>query len=673
MAREIINVGATANDGQGDPIRTAFIKTNNNFGELYSKVQLVPPVALTGSVGDTAGMTAYDQEYYYYCFANYNGVSTIWRQVPNALQANVVAVSATGNVVSNGNITASYFIGDGSQLTGVIAGAGEELINGNTNITTATNGNANITIGGVSNIAVFTTTGVNITGGITSNSVSVTGNINSGNIRTTGLITATGTVTAGNVATSGTVSATGTATVGNVATSGTVSATGTATVGNVNTGGEISATGNIYTAASISATGNVQGNFIIGDGGYLSNVTVTSNVAVSQIANGTSILSVNGSAGNILVNVNGVSNVAQFVPYGMEVAGNVNSANIYLTGRFVSAGNVTGANLLATSDVIATGNVKGTHVNSDLTMSAIGNVQAGNLRTAGVMSASGNITGNFFIGNGSQLTGVVSTYGNSNVGLYLASYSGNITADTISATGNVTGGNVLTAGAVSTTGNVFANIISATGNVNAANIYLSGQQVAVANITGGNLNATTDISASGNVKAGGVTSYSFISATGNATVGNISATNYTGNTVSVTGNVIGSYFVGTATSAQYADVAENYTADNNYEPGTVLEFGGSAEVTLATDETPRVAGVVSTWPAHLMNSMLTSEHIVALALLGRVPCKVQGPVAKGDMLVSAGGGYARAEQNPVMGTVIGKALEALPGDRGVIEVVVGRL
>ena len=67
MAREIINVGAAPNDGQGDPIRTAFIKTNNNFGELYSRVQVEPPVALTGSVGDTAGMTAYDEEYYYYC------------------------------------------------------------------------------------------------------------------------------------------------------------------------------------------------------------------------------------------------------------------------------------------------------------------------------------------------------------------------------------------------------------------------------------------------------------------------------------------------------------------------------------------------------------------------------------------------------------------------------
>jgi len=701
MAREIIQVGATANDGQGDPIRTAFIKTNNNFGELYSKIQLVPPVALTGSVGDTAGMTAYDQEYYYYCFANYNGSSVIWRQVPNALQANVVAISATGNVISNGNIAASYFIGDGSQLTNVVAGAGVELINGNTNITTATDGNANITINGVSNVAVFTTTGVDITGAITGNSISVTGNTSSGNVSATGRISATGTVTGGNIATGGTVSATG-----NI-TGSTVNTAGTGTFGNVNTGGVISATGNITTGGNISATGNVTGNYIIGDGGFLSNVTVTSNVSVSQIANGTSVLSIDGTGGNILATVGGVANVAQFVSYGLEVTGNVNSANIYLTGRFVSVGNVTGANLLATNNVVATGNVRGTHVKSDLTMSAVGNIQAGNVQTAGAVSATGNVVGNYFIGNGSQLTDVTSSYGNSNVGLYLASYTGNITANIFSASGNVTGGNLLTAGVVSTTGNVFGTIVSATGNVNAANIYLSGQQVAAGNITAGNLNATVDMSASGNVKAGGVTSYSFVSATGtatvgnvvtagtvsatgtatvgnvvttgtvsatgNATVGNISATNHTGTTVSVTGNVIGSYFLGTATSAQYADIAENYTSDNNYEPGTVLEFGGSAEVTLATDETPRVAGVVSTLPAHLMNSMLNSEYTVAVALLGRVPCKVQGPIAKGDMLISAGGGYARAKQNPIMGTVIGKALEAWPGNHGVIEVVVGRL
>jgi hypothetical protein len=74
-----------------------------------------------------------------------------------------------------------------------------------------------------------------------------------------------------------------------------------------------------------------------------------------------------------------------------------------------------------------------------------------------------------------------------------------------------------------------------------------------------------------------------------------------------------------------------------------------------------------------MNSGLTGNHVVSLALTGRVPCQVQGTVSPGDMMVSAGNGRARAEKTPAMGTVIGKALEAFNGDLGMIEVVVGRL
>lgn len=666
MAREIIQVGATANDGQGDPIRTAFIKTNSNFGELYSKVQLVPPVALTGSVGDTAGMTAYDQEYYYYCFANYNGSSVIWRQVPNALQANVVAISATGNVISNGNIAASYFIGDGSQLTNVTAGAGVELINGNTNITTATNGNANITINGVSNVAVFTTTGVDITGAITGNSISVTGNTNSGNIRTIGLITATGTVTGGNIATGGTVSATG-----NI-TGGTVNTAGTGTFGNVNTGGTISATGNITTGGNISATGNVTGNFIIGDGGFLSNVTVTSNVSVSQIANGTSILAVASTGGNILVTVGGVSNVAQFVSYGLEVPGNVNSANIYLTGRFVSAGNVTGANLLATNNVVATGNVKGTHVNSDLTMSAVGNIQGGNVLTGGLISATGNVAGNYFIGNGSQLTDITGSYGNSNVGVYLASYSGNITANIISATGNVTGNYFIGNGSLLT--GLPPTGLSWTTTANVAPTSPKPGDFWYNSYNGVKYQYTNDGVGNVWIDQSSPTSFATLTVSGTATTGNL----LTGGVVSAVGNVIGTYFIGTATQALYADLAENYVADADYIPGTVVEFGGEFEITVSTaSHSTRVAGVISTNPGYLMNSAQAGTSVLAVALTGRVPCQVIGIIHKGDRLVSSNiSGVAQAMSTDLYepGCIIGKALEDYNSTRpGVIEVAVGRI
>mgnify|MGYP000447802252 CR=1 FL=1 len=132
-------------------------------------------------------------------------------------------------------------------------------------------------------------------------------------------------------------------------------------------------------------------------------------------------------------------------------------------------------------------------------------------------------------------------------------------------------------------------------------------------------------------------------------------------------------FSGVSTTAKYADLAEKYSADADYEPGTVLHFGGEAEVTVCdTDMCRKVAGVVTTAPAHLMNAELEGTA-AAIALQGRVPCKVVGPVAKGDMMVSAGNGRARAEANPVMGSVIGKSLENFDGAEGVIEVAVGRL
>ena len=130
-------------------------------------------------------------------------------------------------------------------------------------------------------------------------------------------------------------------------------------------------------------------------------------------------------------------------------------------------------------------------------------------------------------------------------------------------------------------------------------------------------------------------------------------------------------FQGTATSAQYADLAEKYEADADYAPGTVVHFGGDKEVAECdVDHCTRVAGVVSTAPAYRMNDGLEAEHTAMVALQGRVPCKVTGPVAKGDMMVSAGNGMARAEANPTYGAVIGKALENWEGGEGVIEVVV---
>jgi len=143
------------------------------------------------------------------------------------------------------------------------------------------------------------------------------------------------------------------------------------------------------------------------------------------------------------------------------------------------------------------------------------------------------------------------------------------------------------------------------------------------------------------------------------------------------GTLTSTIFSGTATQAQYADLAEKYTSDQPYEPGTVVCLGGTHEVTQTTRENnTAIAGIVSTNPAYLMNSDL--ENAVDIALIGRVPCKVVGPIRKGDILVSSRTpGHAEAHRdihNPPAGSAIGKAIEDKDGDdTGIIEVLVGRM
>jgi len=129
-----------------------------------------------------------------------------------------------------------------------------------------------------------------------------------------------------------------------------------------------------------------------------------------------------------------------------------------------------------------------------------------------------------------------------------------------------------------------------------------------------------------------------------------------------------------ATSAQYADLAEIYESDSRYDVGTVVIFGGEKEVTQSTiSNDTRVAGVVSENPAYLMNDESEGQ---AIALVGKVKCKVHGMVSKGDLLTTCGThpGCAQKAFNPLVGSVLGKAMEN-KDDAGesVILISVGRL
>jgi hypothetical protein len=232
-------------------------------------------------------------------------------------------------------------------------------------------------------------------------------------------------------------------------------------------------------------------------------------------------------------------------------------------------------------------------------------------------------------------------------------------------TGNIVAGATTVSTSTTTGSFIAAGGVGIVGNLNVGGQVTSGTHLPSGNVTV-NLGSTTaywnNIYAS-SINAVGITVNSGKILPGANAVVDIGSTTAWFNVI-----------YGKSTQAQYADLAENYQADRAYAPGTVVMFGGSAEVTVADSDTSRVAGVVSTNPAHLMNGGLTGANIIPLALQGRVPCQVIGPVKKGDLMVSAGHGYAKVNNSAGIGQVIGKALQEVtfPG-KAVIEVVVGRV
>lgn len=148
----------------------------------------------------------------------------------------------------------------------------------------------------------------------------------------------------------------------------------------------------------------------------------------------------------------------------------------------------------------------------------------------------------------------------------------------------------------------------------------------------------------------------FVPASVNNTANNIVARN-------ANGDIFVSVMNGEATSARYADLAERYEADAEYTPGTVVVLGGEKEITQSTKHMDhKLAGVISTNPAHLMNSDAGDDKThPAVALKGRIPCKVVGPVTKGDILVtSANPGHAvaisKSASIPSDCMIVGKSL-----------------
>ena len=457
-------------------------------------------------------------------------------------------------------------------------------------------------------------------------------------------------------------------------------ASGTSAMAVVATNGNIRANVAGSTVALITSSGMQ----ITGDLSVTGNATLSGNILGDRIQNGTTTIDIQTINGNANISIAGTSNVAVF-----------STAGANITGTLGVTGNITGGNLSGTSIVGTLTTAAQTNITSVGTLGSLtvtGNITGGNVNTAGKVTAS-TLQSNVATGtapltvssttivtnlNADYLEGMHAVSTNTATSVVARDASGNFAAGTITATlsgAATTAGTVTTAAQPNITSVGTLSSLAVTGNITSGN--LSGTSIVGTLTTASQTNITS------------VGTLGSLSVTGNITSGNTSGATLTASTAVSTPSIVhtGSNAVGNigssasyfntvfaqATSALYADLAEKYVADAEYAPGTVVVFGGDKEITVSSTDADRaVAGVVSTNPSYIMNGGLEAEFVAIVALTGRVPCRVTGTVRKGDLMVSAGYGLARAEQDPKVGTVIGKALENFEGNEGVIEVVVGR-
>jgi hypothetical protein len=614
---------------------------------------------------------------------------------------NIVTVTGTGaNIAGYANVTGNLSAGNIS--TGLMTGTLSVASNAQPNITSLGT-LTSLTVNGVSNLG--SNSNVIITGGVANSFLRTNG---SGSLvwDTATLVPAQGTNTqvifndggstyAGNAnltfdKTTGVLSAhgltvTNTGTFGNVfANSGTVRGnllTGTLTT---NAQPNITSTGTLISlivggninAGNVSGGNLVSANFFAGSGANLANLpgaNVTGTVPNATAAN---TLLTNTSASTTAFPMFATSSANGYSQNFVQPGISANLANNSITATtFVGAlsGTASSATTAGTVTTNAQPNITSTGTLTSLIVG--GNVNAGN-----VYANSGTI-------GASLLTGTVTTNAQPNVTsvgtLTGLGVNGTVTAVNITANTGVfagSGANLtsLNASNVSSGTLAQARLANASVTLGSTALTLGSTVTTVAGLT--SVTSTTFVGAlsgaattAGTVTTAAQPNITSVGTLTGLTLANASVISVGSNTNvgTFTGNF--SLSAGSRLNATYADIAEKYVADDTYAPGTVLMFGGEFEVTLANAfDSTRVAGVVTTNPAYSMNSALEAEFIAEIALQGRVPCKVQGPVEKGDLMVSATDGHATANNNARAGTIIGKALEHFSGEFGIIEVAVGR-
>ena len=462
MTRQIINIGTGPDSYTGDNLRTAFTKVNDNFAQLY-----------VGNVGANTSI--------------------------NVLTANTVSTNGNVNagnvlvqyqVIASGNVSAPIFIGNGRYLTGVTVSANTgNIAFSNLTISGSVAGNIVLDPAGDGNVSIVSDV---IPG------ANVTYNLGSSTRQWKDLWLSNSTLYLGGFPVT-------------VSNTGVLSVNGspvTSSYGNANVSvflptysGLLGGTLSTVSQPNITAVG------------ILTSLTATNDITTTSgrfIGNGSSLTAITGA------NVNGTVANATYAVTAQFVTG-LTGANVTTALGYVPL-NSNSANTYSNTNVTAflptyTGNIAGNIVKNgyswtfgtdgNLALPASGVLLVSGGITAGPtiaspapylsgfssisaisMSASGNITGNYILGNGSQLTGLPATYGNSNVATFLAAFGSN----TVSTTGNITAGNISTGRITLTNGAVIKDTAdeSVAFGQNAGNTSQGSQAVAIGQNAGAN-------------------------------------------------------------------------------------------------------------------------------------------------------------------------------------------
>jgi len=681
MAQENINLGAFPNDPDADPVRIAFLKAQNNFTELFGTIYTTG----VSSIQSGNGISVNTQTGAVTVSSN---IAKVTIQTDNNLKVGIGSPSGNSAIATSSNNIFALSLSDSINMTSISASS----VTG----TLATAAQPNITSVGVLRGLTLSAVGSGlITPSVTANSISAN-SISSPTISAVGsntqvlfnnnsVVGASANLTFnGNTLTVlGNVS-TNNANLGNLATAnylqGTLTTSAQPNITSLGTLSRLTVTGDI-TCGNINLTGVVAVGNLVGNGAGLTNIlgqSVVGAVSYATTANAVAGANVSGQVGNALVSgtvytgaqpnitsigtltsltVSGVSTVNSLVTTGdINSDGNLRSKNVTLSGNVTLPGNINAG------QVVATGfNGSGANLTNISGANVIGNVSSANVSYLANIPASAS-SGAYFLTMTSVTTGNVRLFTNSNFGFNAD--TGTLNANTFVALSGISTGS-----------------LTATGNASVGNLTTNGTIGVTGGLTAGSLRSSSTLIVSGSTTTAGLTSSADITTPLNLIGGAVVGTGYirtplltTGSNVAI-GTITGNWQLspGSKLTATFADLAEVYAANKYIEPGTVVDFDGDQEVIESYRiMSTKVAGVVSTDPAYVLNSAMECEFPTMVALQGRVPCKVIGKVRKGDMLVSAGGGVAKAEESPKVGSVIGKSLENFDGGMGVIEIAVGR-